>query len=58
MAMAPHVAMEVLNWQPLLQPAFDHFIWYNQLFSYGVTENSADDDPDHQLVPPFPAALC
>eukprot|EP00741_Cyanophora_paradoxa_P017281 tig00020961_g16691.t1 len=50
---APYVRLQLLQWDPLQRPAFDHMKWYKDLFDFGVSDSRPprDGDPDLDLVP-------
>jgi GC-rich sequence DNA-binding factor len=48
---APYARLECVQWDALKTPAFDALPCYSQLFSFGVTDDTPEDDPDWNLVP-------
>ncbi|KAF8396485.1 hypothetical protein HHK36_018108 [Tetracentron sinense] len=52
---SPYVRLELLKWDPLYEQAdFNDMEWHSLLFSYGLSENGSDfnpDDADANLVP-------
>lgn len=48
---APYVRLQVAQWDPLADPTLDCLPFYNKLFSFGVDDDTPEDDPDWNLVP-------
>jgi GC-rich sequence DNA-binding factor len=52
--LAPFIRIELLQWDPFVNPQLDTMHWYQVLFNYGLGSQQEDydeNDEDSQLIP-------